>query len=52
MYQICHRNNCWHILRGNEVILFGIGSVETAITIGRLYGYFLTFENEESKKAA
>ena len=52
MYHIVHRDNSWHILKGTRVVLFGVGSIQTAVTIGRLYGIFLTFENTEIKEAA
>jgi hypothetical protein len=52
MYYISHANNRWHILKGTRVVLFGFGSVETAITIARLYGIFLTFENCEILESA
>lgn len=52
MYQIVHRNNRWHILKGTSVVPFGIGSIETAVNIARLYGIFLTFENYEIERVA
>lgn len=52
MYQIVHRNNCWHILKGTSVVLFGIGSIQTAISIAQLHGILLTFENYELERVA
>lgn len=52
MHHIVHRDNRWHILKGTSVVLFGVGSIQTAVRIARLYGILLTSENCEIKKVA
>ncbi len=52
MYQIVHRDNCWHILKGTSVVLFGVGSIQTAVSIARLHGILLNFENDELERVA
>ena len=42
MYAIS-QNNTWRIYRKDgEIVLSGVGEIETAIEIARLYGYVLT----------
>lgn len=49
MYRLIYQYNHWEVYKDeeDEPILCGLGSVETALVIAKLHGYFLTIENCE-----
>lgn len=52
MYHIAVQHNHWRIYKGKDIILCGIGSVESAFAIAKANDIVLTFRNCELKKVA